>query len=288
MLLLFELILGTLMLWHGRRWLVARLDETFGNRPENFDTDEDMRGWPGFAAIVSFFVVIALLSYYRPEPWAGMTLLFGVPLLAWTLGNLSNWRRLEPGNPLRESLDPVLASEGIRPSIVRLWRNPALLPTFTFDGRIDIPSAFVRHFSPEEHRFLYLALVEETTVRLRRRLILQWILALAGVGGFFLLVRYFHIGGVMIGVLGPMFSAGIRGPSVERRLTLNRLKTALEKTGDFATAERAIFRVFPETMANKVVSDLREWWAVQNPASPTVAAMRNSSVSPTQQVGLGP
>lgn len=290
---LAELIFGTIAVYYGRRLMIERLDESFGNGgSENFDSDEDRRGWPGFIAFLAFFGVIALAAYWKLGPWAGFIPLISVPLLVWSIGNLSSWRRLEPGNPLRRELDPVLAIEGIYPRVIRLRRSSERLPRFTFDGALEVPSRFLREFSEDEKHFIYFALAEESSPLFRRRRFYQAVSLTLGLGSFYaaiILIREIRFMGGLVGgqivIVGKLLGNAMK---TETRLTLDRLKYALGKTKDFAAAERAIYRSLPEKTADERVTALREWWATQSPANPTVAAMRSASVSATQRVGIGP
>ena len=286
MLLFFvEALLGGFVLWHGRRWLVARLDENFTDSPEFFETDDPRLFSNLLACFAAFFSVIGVLMVGFPTfraPGLALFICFVALCATWAVGNLSNWRRLEPGNPLRSPLDSVLSLDGRRPCKVRLRRSAANFPRFALDGALEIPNAFARSVPFDEQRFLYQIVRNRKGIKIRRvaTLVLQ-------IGTPLLLAAFavviLHFPSWFTYFLLPLFHFLSKDWSIKIDLGNEDCQKALMMTGDFAAAERAIRRVLSVDDADKRVEVLREWWAVQNPANSTV--MPSVSASAVQRAG---
>ena len=102
----------------------ARLEETFDDNPDNFDSDEDcsrLRRGVSLAFLRRFVVLVLDSQRFAPLALCALHDLASWPFLCLPglVGNLSNWRRLEPGNPLRSlrSIRFFRIGWAIRPSL---------------------------------------------------------------------------------------------------------------------------------------------------------------------------
>ncbi len=274
-----------------RRWREANLPT-----PPNAENH-------GIVGMVGIFASTSLLVFLVNRLPVGQAYIASLVLLAaaiymvtWALVYVKHWWILEPGAPLRKTLDAIASSTGISVGRVRLRESKALTPRVYSDGSIELSTEFIREVPADEQAFLIAAALHQGKTKQPLRRLISWGLGMVVFpvavytitvlsdpqGANALPIKYWY-------VLGCMFFAFciVHGPKYD----WETLKFALKATGNLEVIERVVRRT-DSYEVEKRMTDLRKWWEKRqlNPPAtlPTISANTTPSVPQQQTLGRKP
>lgn len=225
--------------------------------------------------------------------WAPLIVLLLLISSIWgiySLVHFKHWWVLEPGYPLRETLDALSQRTGIFPRRVRLRENHGLKPVVFLNGSLELTTSFFANLPDDEQAFLLTAALHQMHTR-------QGLQRIGRLSGVFLAVSLvivairslwlkdtvpFMLYLIPLQIL--ISSRFHRLPEYSKQT----LQYALEITGDLEAAERAMRRVDPVN-ATRQLAELDTWWqSRQRSMSPVVVAPVSNSSQMHQTLGRKP
>ncbi|MGC4047301.1 MAG: hypothetical protein QM758_26170 [Armatimonas sp.] len=210
--------------------------------------------------------------------------LAGVVWGTYSLLKLHLWWLLEPGCPLREKLDLLSERAGFAPKRVRLRESNRILPRIFPDGSIELTTNFFTHLPDEEQAFLQAATLHQYRQRSRWKQLGVVALAIACIDLLVYLAPMMESNTMLMGILTILGVSAVMNRVQSRpHFSKKDLQFALELTGDYAVAYRAIHKEDPN-MAEQRLSELSLWWQTRQSAQ---AITTHTATVPMQQQTLG-